>query len=221
MPLLLTSCLLAMIFDFFQKLYHFDELIRWGGHPALTAIIFAETGLMAGFFLPGDSLLVTAGLLSAAQFLNVGVLLTELSLAAIIGDSLSYAIGRRVGPKIFTKENSFFFHKKHLFRAKSFYERYGAKTIVIARFVPIIRTFAPVVAGVGEMAYGRFVTYNIIGGIAWVFSMVLGGYFLGSSIPHIDKHIHKIILVIIVLSFVPILTEYWKSRHSSFPEKVG
>ncbi len=199
--------------EFFQKLYHFDELIRWGGLPVLTAIVFAETGIMAGFFLPGDSLLVTAGLLAAAGLLPVGPLLVLLCVAAILGDSLSYAIGRRIGPKIFTREDSLLFHRNHLLRAKKFYEKYGSKTIVIARFVPIVRTFAPVVAGVGEMDYKKFVFYNIAGGIGWVCSMILGGYFLGRSIPNIDKHIHKIILIVIFLSFLPMVYEWWKSRR--------
>lgn len=201
--------------DFFQRLYHFEELIRWGGVPVLTVIIFAETGIMAGFFLPGDSLLVTAGLLAAARYLNIGTLLVLLCLAAILGDSLSYAIGRRIGPRIFTREDSLLFHKGHLLRAKRFYEKYGSKTIVIARFVPIVRTFAPVVAGVGEMEYSKFIFYNIAGGIGWVCSMLLTGYFLGRSIPHIDQHIHKIILLVIFLSFLPMIYEWWKSRRET------
>lgn len=204
---------MTALLEFFHKLYHFDELIRWGGHAILIAIVFAETGVMAGFFLPGDSLLVTAGLFAAQGHLNLIQLLVELSLAAIIGDSLSYSVGKRMGPKLFSKEDSLFFHKKHLLRAKRFYEKYGNKTIVIARFVPIVRTFAPVVAGVGEMDYRRFVTYNVLGGIAWVFSMVLVGYFLGKSIPNIDKHVHKIILAVIFLSILPAIIEIWKERR--------
>jgi len=198
------------VLDFFHRIYHFDELIRWGGHAALIAIVFAETGIMAGFFLPGDSLLVTAGLFAATGDLVLHRLLIELSLAAILGDSLSYAIGKRIGPSIFNKEHSIFFHKDHLRRAHAFYEKYGAKTIVIARFVPIVRTFAPVVAGVGMMSYSKFLLYNIVGGISWVFSMVLAGYWLGRSIPDIDKHVHKIILIVIFLSILPIVWEFWK-----------
>ena len=198
--------------EFFQRLYHFEELIRWGGLPVIAVIVFAETGLMVGFFLPGDSLLVTAGLLAASGYLSVTALLVCLCLSAIMGDSLSYAIGRRMGPKIFTREHSIFFHKDHLLRAKHFYEKYGSKTIVIARFIPIVRTFAPVVAGVGEMEYSKFIFYNIAGGVGWVCSMILGGYFLGRSIPHIDKHIHKVILVVIFVSLLPMAYEWWKSR---------
>lgn len=170
---------------------------------------------MAGFFLPGDSLLVTAGLLAAAGELNIVRLLLELSAAAVIGDTVSYAIGKKLGPAIFNKEHSLFFHKNHLQRAHRFYQTYGAKTIVLARFMPIIRTFAPVVAGVGTMSYGKFLAYNVIGGIGWVCSMILVGFWLGRSIPHIDQHVHKIILVIIVISIVPMALEIWRERHAA------
>ena len=203
------------LMEFFQRLYHFDELIRWGGHLILVVIVFAETGVMAGFFLPGDSLLVTAGLLASTGVLNVWQLLGELTLAAILGDSLNYAVGRKLGPKLFTREDSFFFNKNHLLRTQRFYEKYGAKTIVLARFVPIIRTFAPAVAGVGQMRYRRFVIFNISGGIGWVFVMVLLGYFLGRSVPHIDRHVHKIIIFVIFISFIPIVLEYIKSLRVS------
>ena len=170
---------------------------------------------MAGFFFPGDSLLVTAGLFAAAGELPIVRLLIELCAAAIIGDTVSYAIGKSIGPKIFTKDDSLFFNRKHLLRAKEFYDRYGAKTIVMARFVPIIRTFAPVVAGVGVMQYPTFLAYNIVGGIGWVCSMILTGYYLGRSIPHIGDHVHKIILVVIFLSILPLVYEYWKEHRSN------
>lgn len=195
------------LIEFFQRLYHFDELIRWGGHLVMIAIVFCETGIMAGFFLPGDSLLVTAGLFAAAGHLNIWLLNAELMLAAILGDSLSYSIGRKIGPRLFSRENSLLFRKSHLLRTKKFYERYGAKTIVIARFVPIVRTFAPVVAGVGEMNYRTFILFNICGGIGWVFSMLMTGYFLGRMIPNVDRHIHKIILAVIFLSILPAVIE--------------
>jgi membrane-associated protein len=203
------------VIAFFQRLYHFEELIRWGGHVVLVGIVFAETGLLAGFFLPGDSLLVTAGLLAAAKYLNVWLLLGELSAAAILGDTLNYAIGRRLGEKLFTREDSFFFRRSHIARTQRFYEKYGAKTIVLARFVPIIRTFAPAVAGVGQMRYRRFLIFNVIGGIVWVLAMILTGYFLGRSIPNVDRHVHKIILVVIFVSFIPIGIEYLKARKES------
>jgi membrane-associated protein len=201
------------IIAFFQRLYHFEELIRWGGHVVLVAIVFCETGLMAGFFLPGDSLLVTAGLIAAAGALNIRLLLTELTLAAILGDQLNYFAGRQIGPKIFRKEQSLFFRKDYLLRTKAFYEKYGTKTIVLARFVPIIRTFAPGVAGVGQMRYPRFLGFDIFGGFAWVFTMTLTGYFLGRRVPHIEKHVHEIIFIVIAVSFMPAVIEYLKSRH--------
>ncbi len=200
--------------DFFHRLYHFDELIRWGGHFVLVAIVFAETGIMAGFFLPGDSLLVTAGLFAAAGHLNIYVLVAELILAAVLGDSLNYAVGRSLGPRLFSREDSLLFHKDHLHRTKRFYEKYGSKTIVLARFVPVIRTFAPAVAGVGEMKYSLFLTYNVVGGMAWVCSMLFTGYFLGRVIPNVDRHVHKIILVVIFLSILPAIIEIWKEKRN-------
>jgi membrane-associated protein len=202
---------------FFHRLYQFDQLILWGGHLVLIAIVFAETGIMAGFFLPGDSLLVTAGLFAATGHLTLWRLLLELSLAAIVGDSVGYAIGRRMGPRIFTREDSIFFHKKHLIRAQQFYEKYGSKTIVIARFVPIVRTFAPVVAGVGQMNYRRFLTYNIAGGIGWVSSMILTGFILVRVFPGVAKHIHIVIFVVIFISILPAVFEWWNSRPSRVP----
>jgi len=200
--------------DFLRRLYQFDALIRWGGHAVLVAIVFAETGVMAGFFLPGDSLLVTAGLFAAAGRLNIYVLVAELIAAAVLGDSLNYAVGRRLGLKLFTREDSWLFNKNHLLRTKRFYEKYGSKTIVLARFVPIIRTFAPAVAGVGEMNYSLFLTYNIVGGIAWVCSMLFTGYFLGRVIPNVERYVHKIILVVIFLSFLPAILEVWKEKRA-------
>ena len=199
--------------EFLSRLYQFDELIRWGGYTALTVIVFAETGLLAGFFLPGDSLLVTAGLLAAVDgALNVWVLAGLLTAAAIAGDSTGYAIGYHLGPRLFNREDSRFFHKNHLIRTQRFYEKYGAKTIVIARFVPIVRTFAPTVAGIGKMRYRTFLLYNVAGGTGWVLSMTLAGYFLGRAIPDIERHVHWVILVVILLSFIPILRE-WRHTH--------
>ncbi len=206
--------------EFFSHLYHFDELVRWGGYTVLILVVFAETGLLAGFFLPGDSLLVTAGLVAVLDgHLNIGYLLILLSLAAITGDTAGYWIGYHIGPKIFNRENSLFFHKSHLERTKKFYDKYGVKTIVIARFVPIVRTFAPTVAGVGKMRYKTFLTYNILGGIGWVCSMVLAGYFLGRTIPHIEKHVHILILVIIIVSFIPIIKEVISAQREKKERK--
>ena len=200
--------------EFFSHLYQFDELIRWGGYTVLAAIVFAETGLLAGFFLPGDSLLVTAGLLASAEgFLNIWVLLLLLSGAAIAGDSVGYAVGYHLGPRLFSRSDSRLFHKDHLVRTQRFYEKYGVKTIILARFVPIVRTFAPTVAGVGKMRYATFLAYNVAGGVGWVASMTLGGFFLGRSIPGIERHLHWVIAVVILLSFLPILNEWRSSKR--------
>lgn len=202
---ILTECL--------SRLYQFDELIRWGGYTVLAAIVFAETGLLAGFFLPGDSLLVTAGLLAAgSDILNIWTLVLLLSAAAILGDSAGYAIGYHLGPRIFTRDDSRFFHKGHLIQTQRFYETYGVKTIVLARFVPIVRTFAPTVAGVGRMRYRTFLTFNVLGGIGWVVSMTSVGYWLGRAIPTIERRIHWVIAVVILLSLLPLLREWVRAR---------
>ena len=199
--------------EFLSRLHHLDELVRWGGYTALTGIVFAETGLLVGFFLPGDSLLVTAGLVSALDgTLNIWILSALLVAAAILGDTVGYWIGHYIGPRLFHKEDSFFFSKNHILRTQKFYDKHGPKTIVLARFVPIIRTFAPTIAGVGGMNYGKFLFYNVIGGVAWVLSMLHGGYWLGRLIPNIDKQIHIIILIVIFVSFLPILNEWRLSR---------
>jgi membrane-associated protein len=195
--------------------YSLDALIQWGGYLLLVAIVFAETGLLVGCFLPGDSLLITAGLLASAGHLNIWWLTLLLMAAAIVGDSTGYAIGARLGPRIFTRERSLLFNPKHVERTQRFYEKYGPKTIVIARFVPIIRTFAPVLAGVGTMRYRRFVTYNVVGGIGWVASMCWAGYLLGHTVPNVSRHVHVLAIVIIVLSCIPIATEIYRERRKT------
>lgn len=201
--------------EFFSHLYRFDELIQWGGYAVLVGIVFAETGLMAGFFLPGDSLLVTAGLVAAqGHVLHIGWLMVVLSAAAIAGDSTGYAIGYHLGPRLFNRDDSRFFHKDHVVRTQRFYEKYGAKTIILARFVPIVRTFAPTVAGVGKMRYRRFLAFNVIGGLGWVMSTTLAGYWLGRSIPHIDRQLHWIILIVITLSLLPLAREWHLARRA-------
>ena len=195
--------------------YSLDSLIQWGGYVLLVAIVFAETGLLIGCFLPGDSLLITAGLPAAAGHLNIWWINLLLMAAAIIGDSVGYAIGARLGPRLFTREKSLLFNPKHVLRTRHFYEKYGPKTIVIARFVPIIRTFAPVLAGVGEMEYRRFLTYNVVGGIGWVASMSWAGYLLGRVVPNISNYMHVVVIVIIVLSCVPIAVEIYRERRKS------
>ena len=195
--------------------YSLDALIQWGGYVLLVAIVFAETGLLIGCFLPGDSLLITAGLLAAAGHLNIWWINVLLIVAAIFGDSVGYAIGARLGPRIFTREKSLLFNPKHVVRTQHFYERYGPKTIVIARFVPIIRTFAPVLAGVGMMRYRRFLTYNVLGGIGWVVSMSWAGYLLGHAVPNISRHMHVLVIAIIVLSCIPIAVEIYRERRKT------
>ena len=192
--------------------YALDDLVRWGGYVVLVAIVFAETGLLIGFFLPGDSLLITAGLVAATGQLNIWWLNVLLILAAVIGDSVGYSIGWRLGPRLFTREKSLLFNPKHVARTRDFYERHGAKTIVIARFVPIIRTFAPVVAGVARMPYRRFAAFNVWGGIGWVCGMTLFGYSLGRYVPGVMKHVDVVIIAVIAASLVPAVVEYVRHR---------
>jgi membrane-associated protein len=198
-----------------------DALVRWGGYVVLTAIVFTETGLLIGFFLPGDSLLITAGLVAATGALDIWWLNALLVAAAVGGDSVGYTIGARIGPRLFSREKSWLFNPRHVVRTREFYARHGAKTIVIARFVPIIRTFAPVVAGVGEMSYRRFLLYNVVGGLGWVLSMTWAGYLLGSVVPNIDRHIHVVVIVVIVLSVIPIAVEIIRERRRQSSPSTG
>lgn len=203
-----------MFEELFSKLHHLDELIAWAGYAGLTLIIFCETGILAGFFLPGDSLLVTAGFVASQGKLDFWTLNALLITAAILGDSTGYLIGQSVGPKIFNKQDSFFFKKEYLEKTHQFFEKHGGKTIILARFVPIVRTFAPTVAGVGRMSYKKFLTYNAVGGVLWVFGMTFIGYFLGRVVPGIDKHIHIVILIVIFVSFLPIAFEWLRARKN-------
>lgn len=191
------------LIELWHQLMNPEALIRWGGYAVLITVIFAETGLLIGFFLPGDSLLVSAGLLASQGLLNVYLMGLVLGIAAIAGDSVGYAIGKATGPRIFTREDSLLFNRKHLYRAHAFYEKYGGKTIVLARFMPIIRTFAPVVAGVGAMRYRDFIVYNVAGGLGWVWSMLFIGYALGRYIPGVADHIDLVIVAVIILSILP------------------
>jgi membrane-associated protein len=208
--------------EFFSRLRELEALLTWGGYPVLMIIIFAETGLLIGFFLPGDSLLVTAGVLVNAGLLNPFELSTFENLLlmnvvliamAVIGDAVGYGIGFKAGPKIFTREQSFLFRKDHLIATQKFYEKHGGKTIVIARFMPAVRTFAPVVAGVGQMGYRRFATYNIVGGISWVTSMTFLGYFLGKVLG--AKQIERVVYLIIFLSVLPLFIGAIKHRMAT------
>lgn len=203
------------LWELFHKIYDVESLVRVGGIIGLSVIVFTETGLLIGFFLPGDSLLVTAGLFAARGDLEVATLLIALSIAAILGDTVGYNIGARAGPKLFNRQDSLLFNRKHLITTKEFYERHGPFTIVIARFVPILRTFAPVVAGVGAMEYKRFLAYNVVGGIGWVVLTVLGGYFLGQMVPNIHDHLHKVIAIVIVLSLLPAIIKVAREKFKS------
>jgi len=200
------------IWDLFHRIYDVESLVRTGGLVVLVIIVFVETGLLVGFFLPGDSLLVTAGIFAATGELDIVMLNATLSLAAIAGDSVGYGIGARTGPKIFSRENSLFFNRKHLISAKEFYERHGGFTIFIARFMPIIRTFAPVVAGVGAMKYRKFIAYNVFGGIFWVMTTTLTGYYLGKLIPNIQERIHLVIAIVIVISLLPAVITFAQEK---------
>jgi membrane-associated protein len=194
---------------------HFDlvELIKAFGYLGLFAIVFAETGLLVGFFLPGDSLLFTAGILAAQGYLDLTLLLIVLAGAAVLGDSAGYTIGKKFGPKVFSRENSLLFNKQHLERAQKFFDKHGPKTIIIARFVPIVRTFVPTLAGVGKMSYWKFITYNIVGGLLWVLSMTLLGFYLGKTVPNIEKYIIPGVIVIILISISPYLKNFATNKE--------
>jgi membrane-associated protein len=206
---------LDLIQQFFENVYNVQRLIEIGGLLGMFCVVFAETGLLIGFFLPGDSLLVTAGLFAAKGDLDIVWLNLALMVAAVAGDATGYWIGYRAGMAIYSRPDSFFFRRRHLVAAHEFYERHGGKTIIIARFMPIIRTFAPVVAGAGTMSYPRFATYNVVGGIGWVAGMTLIGYFLGQAVPDLDKHIHIVVAVVIFLSLLPGIIAYLRTRFRS------
>jgi len=199
---------------FVNGIFHGDiiELIKAVGYTGLFGIVFAETGLFLGFFLPGDSLLFIAGFLTAGGFFSLPVLLIGLFLSAVLGNMLGYEFGKRVGPKLFSREDSLIFKKAHALKAQSFYEKHGPKMILLARFMPIVRTFAPIVAGIANMKYPVFFLYNVIGAFIWTVGLVLLGYFLG-NILDVDKYLLPIILVIIFLSFLPALTAYIREKR--------
>lgn len=194
-------------------------LIRAAGYLGIAGVLFAESGLFVGFFLPGDSLLFTAGFLASRGFLDIRLLIALSFAAAVLGDNFGYAFGRRVGPAIFTKEESLFFNKKYLERARRFYERHGRKTIVLARFLPFVRTFAPILAGVGAMRYKTFFAYNLAGGAVWTAGLPLLGFYLGNAIPDADRYLVPIIGAIVILSIVPNLA-YFK-RLAKKPDRGG
>jgi len=205
--------LVELIESFFRTLYNVPELIRIGGIVGLVIIVFAETGLLVGFFLPGDSLLVTAGLFAAKGDLDIVWLNVFLILAAIVGDAVGYYIGFRAGKALYNRPNSFFFRRSHLIKTHEFYEKHGGKTIIIARFMPIVRTFAPTVAGAAQMTYKKFATYNVVGAVLWVLSMTLTGYFLGQMFGEaLERNIHVLVAVVIFLSLLPAVIAYLREK---------
>ena len=205
---------------------HFDlvSLIETVGYIGLFLIVFAESGLFFGFFLPGDSLLLTAGLLASRGQLDVTILLIALPIAAILGDSVGYWFGKRAGPRIFTRENSLLFRRRNLLAAKAFFERHGGKAIVLARFMPFIRTFAPIVAGAAEMKYSRFLLFNVVGGLIWGAGVTAAGYYLGQTIPGLDRYFLAIVAVVILVSALPamlhMLKEYGPEARYSLRRRL-
>lgn len=199
-------------------MFHFLDpafLIATLGLLGVFAIVFAESGLFFGFFLPGDSLLFTAGLLASQGHFNVLLLWAGVMVCAIAGDSVGYAFGKHIGFKLFTKEDSFFFRKEHLHKTEAFYAKHGKKTIILARFVPIVRTFAPILAGIGKMDYRTFLSFNVVGGVLWSTLLIFLGFGLGSVVPSIDRYLLPIVLGIIVVSFIPIVVEWIKQKKNS------
>lgn len=195
---------------------HFDltEIIKTVGYIGIWAIVFTESGLLFGFFLPGDSLLFTAGFLASQGYLNIWILILGCFIAAVTGDSVGYYIGHKYGKRLFNKDDSLLFHKDHLVKAQAFYKKHGGKTIILARFMPFIRTFAPVVAGIGDMKYSSFLTYNIIGGVLWAIGVTYAGYVLGNLIPDVDKYLLPAIGLIVIISVSPAIYHALQSKES-------
>lgn len=211
------------ILHFLRALFNpegLKELIRAGGAPLICTIVFVETGFFVGFFLPGDSLLVTAGILSAGGVIPLKWLLLPVMFCAIAGDQIGYWIGRSAGAALYKRKDSLFFRREHLQRAHDFYEKYGGRAVILARFAPIVRTFCPPVAGAARMPYARYLSYDIFGGIFWVGAMILGGYTLGRSVPNIGKYIHYVIAVVVLVSILPAIIGILKSRKNS-PAPLG
>jgi membrane-associated protein len=190
------------------------ELIRSGGAPLVCAIVFVETGFFVGFFLPGDSLLITAGIFSSAGVIPLQWLLLPAMLCAIVGDQIGYWIGRSAGAALYRREDSLFFKRSHLQRAHEFYEKYGGRAVILARFVPIVRTFCPPVTGAAQMSYSRYLLFDVFGGVFWVGTMVLGGYTLGHLVPNIGRYIHVVIIVVAVVSILPAIIGVLRSRNA-------
>jgi len=202
--------------------YLIDYACRNGiAYSLLTIFVFAETGMLVGFFLPGDSLLVTAGIFASRGQLDITLLVALLIGATLLGDSIGYLIGYKLGPKIFKKEKSFFFRKDYILKTKNFYDKYGGMTIVVARFMPIIRTFAATVAGVGQMKYSKFLMYDIIGGVSWVLSMTFAGYFLGQLFPGVVKRLEIVIIIVVFVSLLPAIIKFISHKLKKKKEQAG
>lgn len=195
-------------------LFNLEELIRAAGYFGIAGIIFAESGLFFGFFLPGDSLLFTAGFLASQGLFNIWLLITLTTIAAIAGDSVGYWFGKKIGPMIFKRPDSFWFSQERVHQAHAFFEKHGAKSIILARFIPAVRTFTPIIAGVAGMHYGTFLKYNIIGGVLWAACLPLLGYYLGTFVPDIDQYIIPIVIAIVVASLIPLAMEFLKKRKN-------
>jgi membrane-associated protein len=214
--------MIQTLIDFLRSLTNPERLIQllstllsgWTGYAVLFGVVFSETGLLLGFFLPGDSLLFTVGVVAGAGQLDIVLVNVLLAAAAVIGDSTGYWIGRKTGPRLFSRPDSRFFKQEYVTRTRAFYEKYGGKTIILARFVPIIRTFAPFVAGVGQMHYLRFMAFNIFGGVGWVFAVTMLGYGLG-GVPFVRRNFDKAVLLIILLSLVPTFIEFFKAHRAA------
>ncbi len=202
------------LFAFLPQIPSIEEVVLWGGYAGMFLIVFSETGLLIGFFLPGDSMLVTAGLLIASGRvpMDITLLIALLCVAAVTGDATGYWIGLKTGHALYNRPDSRLFRRDHLLKTKEFYEKYGGITIILARFMPFARTFAPVVAGVGEMRYRRFALFNIVGGVGWVISMTLIGYYLGRLVPGIEHNVEYIIAGVILLSLLPMIIKYVQHR---------
>ena len=210
------------ILEVWRSLTNPDQLIQlltqvltgWLGYGLLAFIVFAETGLLVGLFLPGDSLLFTVGVVAGAGELDIVRITLLLVIASIAGDQSGYFLGRRTGPSIFSRKDSRIFKQEYVTRTQAFYAKHGGKTLIYAKFVPVVRTFAPFMAGVGRMSYSRFVSFNVFGGLGWVLSMTLAGYFLG-GVPFVRRNFEKVVIGIVVVSVLPLLIQYWHSRRAT------
>jgi membrane-associated protein len=198
-----------------------ESLIRAVGYIGVAAIVFAESGLLIGFFLPGDSLLFTAGFLASQGVLEIWILVPLCFIAAVAGDAVGYAFGHRVGPRLFQRSDSKFFKKEHLVKAEAFFDEHGGKAIILARFLPIVRTFTPIVAGAAGMPYRRFFVFNVVGALLWAVGVTLAGYFLGSAVPNIDHYLLPVIGVIILISVLPTLVHLWREYRSARRARVA